>query len=161
VRTAVYPGSFDPVTMGHIDIARRGAAVFDRLIVAVLRNPGKQPLFTVSERVAMLETACADVPNIEVGEFEGLLVDYARRSGAAVLLKGLRALSDFEMELQQAHFNRQLDPGVDTVYMATEAQYAFLSSSLVREVAMLGGDVADLVPPGVEKLLAAKLKGRL
>ncbi len=158
MRTAVYPGSFDPVTMGHLDVARRAASMCDRLIVAVLRNPSKDPLFTIGERVEMLEEACRGIANVEVDSFEGLLVDYACQRGAHVLIKGLRAVSDFEYELQQAHINRRLDSRVDTVFLATEACYAYLSSSLVREVVMLGGSITGLVPPGVEDRLVARLR---
>ena len=160
VPVAVYPGSFDPVTMGHMDIVHRSAAIFKRVIVAVLENPRKSPMFSIEERVEMLSEACADLSNVEIASFRGLLVEFARQQQARVLVKGLRALSDFEWELQQAHFNRRLDPQVDSLYMPTEAEYFFLSSSLVREAARLGADLNGLVPDCVVGPLRAKVEER-
>jgi len=160
LRRALYPGSFDPVTMGHMDIIRRGSSMFDKFVVAVLLNPSKDPLFSIEERVCMLKEACVDLPNVSVDCFRGLLVSYAEQVGASVIVKGLRAVSDFDYELQQAHFNRQFAPNVDTVFLATDAQNSFLSSSLVREVARLGGSVEGLVPAGVVQRLQGKLAPR-
>lgn len=157
LRIAVYPGSFDPVTNGHLDLIERCAPLVDRLIVAVLRNAGKQPLFTAEERVGMLRQAAAHLPNVEVDSFDGLLVEYARRRGASLLLRGIRAISDYEYELQMALMNRRLAPEIETVFMMAGEAYSFLSSRLVKEVIALGGDVSGLVPPQVE----AKLKERL
>ena len=144
--------------MGHMDIIRRGATIFDRLVVSVLQNPAKSPLFTIDERMEMLHDACRGLENVEVRQFGGLLVAHARQMQARVVLKGLRIVSDFEYELQQAHFNRQLAPELDTVFLATESRNAFLSSSLVKEVALLGGNVTGLVPQGVESKLTERLR---
>ncbi len=154
---ALYPGSFDPVTNGHLDIIRRGARVFDEVIASVVQNPQKVPLFPLEERAEMLAQACADLPNVRVASFSGLLVDHARRMEAAVIIKGLRAVSDFENEFLQAHTNRFLDNGIETLFIPTDVAYAFLSSSAVREVVRLGGSVTGLVPPGVEERLRARL----
>ncbi len=157
VRIAVYPGSFDPVTNGHLDLIGRCAPLVDRLIVAVLRNAGKQPLFSPEERMEMLREATRHVANVEVDSFDGLLVEFARRRGACLLLRGIRAISDYEYELQMALMNRRLAPEIETVFMMAGEAYSFLSSRLVKEVIALGGDVSGLVPPQVE----AKLKQRL
>lgn len=156
-RIAVYPGSFDPVTFGHLDLIERCAPLVDKLVVAVLRNAGKQPLFTPEERVEMLRSATEHWKNVEVDSFDGLLVDYARRRGACLLLRGIRAISDYEYELQMALMNRRLAPEIETMFMMAGEAYSFLSSRLVKEVIALGGDVSGLVPPQVE----AKLKERL
>jgi pantetheine-phosphate adenylyltransferase len=156
-RVAVYPGSFDPVTNGHLDLIERCAPLVDRLIVAVLRNAGKEPLFTTDERVEMLRQAVAHLGNVEVDSFDGLLVEYARRRGACLLLRGIRAISDYEYELQMALMNRRLAPEIETMFMMAGEAYSFLSSRLVKEVIALGGDVRGLVPPQVE----AKLRERL
>lgn len=157
--TAVYPGSFDPVTGGHSDIIARAARTFDRLIVSVGRNAGKNaPLFTVEERVAMLRDVCAEWPHVTVDSFDGMLVNYARERGATVLIKGLRAVSDFEYEFQMALANRQLAPDIETLFLMTSAEHLYLSSSLVKEIARLGGDVSALVPPAIEKRLRDKLR---
>jgi pantetheine-phosphate adenylyltransferase, bacterial len=153
---AVYPGSFDPVTYGHLDIIQRGAKVFDKVIVAVLRNRNKTPLFTVEERVELLKAVTKDIPNVEVDFFHGLLVDYMRQKRARVIIKGLRAVSDFEYEMQMASINRKLNNDVETFFMMTNNQYSFLSSSIVKEVARFGGPVNDLVPPVVEEALRRK-----
>ena len=155
--TAVYPGTFDPVTNGHLDIIRRGSRLFARVIVAILQNPEKVPLFSVSERSAMVRAAVAQLANVSVDSFEGLLVDYARRQNARVIVRGLRAISDFEYELQMAMMNRRLNEEVETVFMMPSESYSYVSSRLVREVAMLGGSVEGLVPEAVARALAKKL----
>ncbi len=156
--TALCPGTFDPVTNGHLDIIERASRRFDRVVVAVLRNPAKEPMFPVEERVAMLKEACADLPNVEVEAFSGLLVDYARRCGAGIVVKGLRAVSDYEYEIQMAQMNHRISRGeVETVFMTTNPQWSFISSSLVKEVARFGGSVEGLVPPVVVERLAERL----
>ena len=154
-RIAVYPGSFDPVTRGHEDLIRRSLAFVDRVVVAVAVNAAKQPLFTVDERVALLGEAVRG-PGIEVQSFEGLLVNFARQVGAAVIVRGLRAVSDFEYEFQMALMNRNLDPKIETVFLVPAFDLTYLSSSLVREVARFGGDVSQLVHPAVHRALKAK-----
>lgn len=146
---AVYPGSFDPITLGHLDIIERGCKLFDRVVVAVLRNPNKTPLFTVAERIDQIQRATYHLPNLEVDSFDGLTVSYARMRQATVLLRGLRVLSDFEMELQMAHTNKTLSDQVETVFLATSNEYSFLSSSLVKEIARFGGPIDHLVPQQV------------
>jgi pantetheine-phosphate adenylyltransferase len=153
VRIAIYPGSFDPPTNGHIDIIGRARHVFDRVIVAVLSNPRKEPMFSVAERFEMLADALGEDAGIEVTAFDGLLVDAARKHGAHAIIRGLRAVSDFEYEFQMALMNRQLDDQVETLFMVPHAAYTYLSSSLIKEVAGLGGSVADLVPASVERRL--------
>ncbi len=155
---AIYPGSFDPVTNGHVDLIERASKLFDRLIVALLLNPEKDPLFTVEERVEMLKEAVKPLANVEVDTFGGLLVEYARRKRARVLLRGIRAVSDYEYELQMALMNRQLQPEIETVFMLPAEAYSYLSSHLVKEVAQLGGSIRDLVPPAVEARIRAKVK---
>ena len=155
--TAIYPGSFDPVTNGHLDLIQRGAKIFDRLIVAVLRNFDKQPLFKVNERVDMLREVTKAWPNVEIDVFEGLLMDYARQKNAQVILRGIRAISDYEYELQMALMNRKLEPRIETVFMMPAEAFSYLSSRLVREIAQLGGSVKDLVPPVIEAHLRTKL----
>ena len=159
-RVAVFPGSFDPLTNGHIDIIRRGAKLFDRIIVAVLTNAGKTPLFSVDERIAIIRENFQDAPNVEADSFDGLVVDYARAKGATVLVRGLRGISDFEYELQMAMMNRHLDPAIETVFMMPGEQYTYVSSRLMKEVMALGGNITGLVPPGVEKRLSDIKKGR-
>ncbi|HET8539228.1 MAG TPA: pantetheine-phosphate adenylyltransferase [Anaeromyxobacter sp.] len=158
-RTAIYPGSFDPLTNGHVAIIQRGLKVFDRLVVAVANNPQKSPLFTVDERKAMIADALGNDPRIEVDSFDALLVDYARRKGVHTVLRGLRAVSDFEYEFQIANMNRHLLPDVETVFVMTGEDYFFVSARLVREVATFGGDVSAFVPPSVLDALKRKLKG--
>ena len=156
-RAALCPGTFDPVTNGHLDIIERASRHFDQVVVAVLENAGKAtPLFSVDERVAMLKEAVADLANVEVDSFSGLLVDYAARRGTAIVVKGLRAVSDFDYEFQMAQMNHRL-AGVETFFMTTNPKWSYLSSSLVREVARLGGDVTGLVPAVVAERLGEKL----
>ena len=150
---AIYPGSFDPITNGHLDLIERGSRLFDRLIVSILRNENKLPLFSVEERTEMLREVVGCYPNVEVDSFDGLLVDYAARNRATVLLRGIRAISDYEYELQMALMNRRLRQDIETVFMMASEAYSFISSRLVKEVFGLGGDIAGLVPPSVEKRL--------
>src|SRR5271170_2355503 len=145
--TAIYPGSFDPVTNGHLDLIARGARIFDRLVVAVLRNLDKAPLFSAHERAEMLREVTGEWSNVEVDLFDGLLVDYVRRREAQVILRGIRAISDYEYEFQMALMNRRLEPNVETVFMMPAEKYIYVSSRLVREVAQLGGQIDGLVPP--------------
>jgi len=157
---AIYPGSFDPLTNGHVDIIRRGAHLFDRIVIAVLVNLEKAPLFTVPERVEIACEIFAGNTNVEVDTFDGLLVDYARKRGARVIVKGLRAVSDFEFEMQMALMNRKLNPEVETVFMMPTQPYTYVSSRLVKEVVALGGSVHGLVPESVEKRLREKKLSR-
>jgi pantetheine-phosphate adenylyltransferase len=157
---AIYPGSFDPLTNGHVDIIQRGAKLFDRIVVAILLNVEKSPLFTVAERVDIAREVFADNPKVEVDTFDGLLVDYARRKHAGVIVRGLRAISDFEYEMQMALMNRNLNPNVETVFMMPAEPYTYVSSRLVKEVAALGGSVTNLVPRLVEERLRDKKHGR-
>jgi pantetheine-phosphate adenylyltransferase len=154
--TAVYPGTFDPITNGHLDIISRGARLFDRVIVAILKNPEKEPLFPLGERMDILREVVGRLPNVRVEAFDGLLVDYARASGARAIVRGLRALSDFEYEYQMALMNRRLGPDIETVYMMPGEAYTYVSSRLVKEVARLGGDVSGLVPREVADRLRAR-----
>jgi pantetheine-phosphate adenylyltransferase len=146
---ALYPGSFDPLTLGHLDLIERSARLFDSVLVAVLQNPSKQPAFGLEQRLEQIRTATAHLSGVEVGSFDGLTVDFAARSQAQVILRGLRALSDFEFELQIAHTNQSLAPQVETLFLATAVHHSFLSSSVVKEVARFGGDVRHMVPSGV------------
>jgi pantetheine-phosphate adenylyltransferase len=154
---AIYPGSFDPVTNGHLDLIERGEKMFDLLIVAVLRNAEKQPLFSVEERVEMLREVTKQWKAVEVDVFDGLLVDYARKRGAGVILRGIRAVSDYEYELQMALMNRKLEPRLETVFMLPGLSYSYLSSKLVREIGQLGASLNGLVPQIVEERLRAKV----
>jgi pantetheine-phosphate adenylyltransferase len=151
---ALYPGSFDPLTLGHLDLIERASQLFDGLVVAVLQNPSKNPCFSVEQRLEQIRSATAHLPAVEVAGFDGLTVDFARATGAGVILRGLRAMSDFEFELQIAHTNKSLAPQLETLFMATATAHSFLSSSVVKEVARFGGPVAHMVPPGVAKDLA-------
>jgi len=153
---AIYPGSFDPVTYGHLDIIRRASMIFDTLTVAVLNNKAKSPLFSVEERVKMLEEVCADFHNVRIDSFSGLLADYSVKNGADVIIRGLRAVTDFEYELQMAQTNRKIDDRVDTVFLTTSLEYAYLSSTTVKEVAFFGKDVSQFVPPAVAQRIYAK-----
>jgi pantetheine-phosphate adenylyltransferase len=155
---AVYPGFFDPITNGHVDIILRGLRIFDKIIVAVLKNPKKSALFSTKERVAMIKEIFTRQPEIEVKAFDGLLVEFAKRNKAKIVMRGLRAVSDFEYEFQMALMNRQLNSDIETLYMMPSLNYSFLSSKLVKEVFLLGGCVKDLVPEIVEKNLKEKLK---
>jgi pantetheine-phosphate adenylyltransferase len=155
---AVYPGTFDPVTNGHVDLIRRSAALFDEVVVAILENTEKVPLFSVGERIEMLEEAVAGLNNVKVTKFAGLLVDFAEQVGAAVIVRGIRAVSDYEYELQMALMNRRLSSRVETVFMMPAEAYSYLSSRLVKEISSLGGSVRGLVPPTVEKRLKKKAR---
>ena len=158
MKSAIYPGSFDPVTYGHIDIIRRAAEIFDVLKVSVLNNKVKTPLFSVEERVNILCEVTRDIPNVTVASYEGLLVDYCKRTGAGVIIRGLRAITDFEYELQLAQTNRKLGENVDTIFLTTSLEYAYLSSSTVKEVAFFGGDISKFVPPFVADLVYDKVR---
>ena len=158
MKRAIYSGSFDPMTYGHLDIIRRASEVFDELIVSVLNNKTKTPLFSVSERVKILEEATKDMPNVKVDSFSGLLIDYAREKDVHVIVRGLRAITDFEYELQMAQTNRVLAPEIDTIFFTTELKYAYLSSSTVKEVARFGGDIDSFLTPAVKERTLAKLQ---
>ena len=155
-RLAIFPGSFDPLTNGHVDIVLRSAQLFERVLIAVLVNPGKQPLFTADERVGIIREVFREYPNVEVDTFDGLLVEYARRRRASAIVRGLRAVSDFEYEFQMALMNRHLEPTLETVFMMPAEQYTYLSSRLIKEVFGLGGAVQGLVPPIVEDSMRKK-----
>ncbi|MBO5550804.1 MAG: pantetheine-phosphate adenylyltransferase [Lachnospiraceae bacterium] len=155
---ALYPGSFDPVTFGHIDVIKRASALFDNITVAVLNNGAKSPLFSVDERVNMLRDVCRDIPDIEIDSFSGLTADYVKSNGINVIIRGLRAVTDFEYELQMAQTNRKLAPEADTVFLTTSLEYAYLSSTTVKEVAYFGGDISKFVPKDIEKLIFEKFK---
>jgi len=148
---AIYPGSFDPITLGHLDIIERASSLFEQVVVAVLCNPSKDPLFSVAQRLEQIEKSTRHLPNIEVDSFTGLTVEYAKLRGARVLLRGLRVLSDFEKELQMAHTNQTLWDGIETVFLATTKEYSFLSSSIVKEIARFGGKISHLVPENVAR----------
>ena len=157
MKRAIYPGSFDPVTYGHLDIIERAAKAFDELIVSVLDNKNKHALFSVDERVNILQELTKDLPNVRIGSYTGLLVDCCKKEGARVIVRGLRAVTDFEYELQMAQTNRKLaDNEVDTMFLTTDLRYAYLSSSTVKEVALFGGDISEFVPPMVAELTYAK-----
>ena len=156
--TAVYPGSFDPVTYGHMDIIERAAKLTDRLVIGVLKNNTKTPLFSSDERVNMLKKVTASLPNVTVRSFEGLSVDFAREEGAAAIVRGLRAVTDFEYELQLAQTNRALAPGVDTIFLTTNLKYSYLSSSTVKEIAFFGGDISGFVHPEIAAMGREKIK---
>ena len=160
IRRAVYPGSFDPVTLGHIDIIERAAEIVDELIVGVLVNKGKNPLFSVQERVNMLQIVTKDIPNIRVESFDGLLVDVLKLKDAEFVIRGLRAITDFEYELQMAQTNRIMSPDTDTIFLTTNLKYAYLNSTTVKEVASYGGDISKFVPEFVAKAVMAKYSNR-
>ncbi len=156
-KIAVCPGSFDPITNGHLDIIQRGAKIFDELYVGVLHNSAKKSLFTVEERVQIIEEATANIPNVKVDSFQGLLVDYAKEKNANAVIRGLRAVSDFEYEMQITSMNRLLNDQIETFFIMTNNQYSFLSSSIVKEVAKYGGDISELVPKCVQERLSRKM----
>ncbi|MGI5850618.1 MAG: pantetheine-phosphate adenylyltransferase [Caldicoprobacterales bacterium] len=158
MKIGVYPGSFDPVTEGHMDIIKRSAKMFDKVIVAVARNYSKKPLFTAEERMELIQRSLQGLPNVEVDSFEGLLMDYIHSKDAQVIIKGLRAISDFEYEFQMALMNRKLDSKVETIFMMTSYKYSFLSSSMIKEVASLGGCISGLVPENIIADIYRKLK---
>lgn len=159
MKAAIYPGSFDPVTYGHIDVIRRAAEMFDELIVSVLDNKAKTPLFSVDERVKMLQDVTKDIPNVRVDSFQGLLIDYAKKMNVHIAIRGLRAITDFEYELQIAQTNRKLSGGsLDTIFLTTSLEYAYLSSSSVKEIASFQGDIHQCVPPLIEKRVHEKFK---
>ncbi|MBV9498163.1 MAG: pantetheine-phosphate adenylyltransferase [Acidobacteriaceae bacterium] len=153
---AVYPGSFDPLTNGHLDLIHRGARVSDHLIVAILRNTNKQPLFSIEERAEMIREVTASLPTVEIDSFEGLLVDYAARRNANAILRGIRAISDYETELQMALLNRRMRPETETIFLMAAEEYSFISSRMIKEIVMLGGDVSRFVPEPVSRRLRAK-----
>jgi pantetheine-phosphate adenylyltransferase len=157
---AIYPGTFDPITNGHLDLIARGALLFGKLTVAVLKNDSKQPLFSVEDRVAMLGEAVQGFANVEVGFFDGLLVHYAAQKGASVILRGIRAISDYEYELQMALMNRRLHPEIETVFLMAGEAYSFVSAKMVKEVFSLGGNISGLVPPFVEARLRDRVRPR-
>ena len=154
---AVYPGTFDPVTNGHLDIVQRCAPLVDRLVVSVLANETKSPVFSTDERVGMLRGVLREFPNVEIDSFDGLLIDYARRKGARLILRGIRAISDYEYELQMALMNRRLAPEIETMFMMAGEAHSFISSRLVKEVIRLGGNISGLVPPSVEEILRRRI----
>ena len=160
MKTAIYPGSFDPVTLGHFDIIKRSSEIFDQVIVGVLCNNAKSPLFSVEERVKMLEEVTKDIPNVEVQSFDGLLIDFMRQNHAKVIVRGLRAITDFEYELQLAQMNRVIAPEIDTLFLTTNLKYAYLSSSTVKEVAAYGGDISNFVTPYVADEIHKRLRER-
>ncbi len=156
MRTAVYPGSFDPITNGHLDIVERSAEMFDNLVIAVFINPNKKPLFTVEERVDLIREVTRHLPNVQVDSFEGLLSDYARQRSAKVIIRGLRAVSDFEYEFQMALMNKKLNPNVETIFMSSSSKNIYISSTIIKEVSSLGGSISGLVPRVVENRLMEK-----
>ncbi len=158
---AIYPGSFDPVTYGHLDIIRRSSKLADELIVGVLYNKAKTPLFSIEERVRMLKEVTKDIPNVEIIPFEGLLVDFAKETSAKMVIRGLRAVTDFEYELQMSQTNHKLLPELETVFLTTGLEYSYLSSTVVKEVAAFGGDISQFVPEAVERKIQEKIKRRV
>ena len=156
MKTAIYPGSFDPVTLGHYDIIERSSKIFDKLIVGVLNNSAKSPLFSVEERVNMLKDVTSHFPNVEVQSFAGLLIDFVRSNDANVIVRGLRAITDFEYALQRAQMNRVIAPEIDTLFLTTNLKYAYLSSSMAKEVAMYGGDISSFLSPEIAEKVREK-----
>ena len=156
--TAVCPGSFDPVTVGHLDIIKRAAGMFSKVIVVVMTNSSKHPSFTADERMEMIRTATYDIPNVEVAQYDGLLADYARMVGAGAIVKGLRAMSDFEYEFQMALTNKKLNPDVETVFLTTQAENMYLSSSMVKEIGRMGGEIRDFVPEAIQDTIIRRLQ---
>ncbi len=157
-RSAVYPGTFDPITRGHEDLVRRARSIFDRVVIAIAANPGKTPLFSIDERVALARSVLADLPGVEVQGYSGLTVDFARTHNIAVIIRGLRAVSDFEFEFQLANMSRHISPGIETVFLTPKEQFTFISSTLVREIATLGGNVSEFVHPLVETAFRSKVR---
>jgi len=160
-KKAIYPGSFDPITNGHVDIIKRGLKIFESILIAVLENPKKEPLFSTKERIEMIEETFAEEKNVEVKGFNGLLVEFAKKHNSRVVIRGLRAISDFEYEFQMALMNRKLDPEIETFFMMPNVSFSFLSSGLVKEIYMLGGCLKGLVPEAVERRLKEKFRGKL
>jgi pantetheine-phosphate adenylyltransferase len=160
MRTAIYPGSFDPLTNGHLDVVQRAAKLFDRVVVAVAKNEVKSPLFTLDERLALVNQSIPHLPNVEAGSFDSLLVEYVVSQKAQAIIRGLRAVSDFEFEFQLALMNRKLNENIETIFMMPKDTYTFLSSRIVKEIARLGGDVSSFVPPPVQAALANKFPGK-
>ena len=160
MRTAVYAGAFDPITLGHLDIAARGAKMFDHVIIAIAKNSYKNVLFSIDERFALISEATKNIPNVSVEVFEGLLVDFCQKKQVSAIIRGLRAVSDFEIELQMALMNRQLNSNMDTVFLMASSQYLFISSSLIKNAASVGGNVSSFVPPNVQEALAKKFTGK-
>jgi pantetheine-phosphate adenylyltransferase len=160
MRTVIYPGSFDPLTNGHLDVIQRAAKLFDRVVVAVARSESKQPLFTLEERLSLVKQAVTDLANVEAEAFDGLLIHYVEQRGAEAIVRGLRAVSDFEFEFQLALMNRKLNERIETIFMMPKDTYTFLSSRIVKEIARLGGDVSAFVPAHVQAALSAKLVAR-
>lgn len=157
---AIYPGSFDPVTLGHLDIIRRSASIADELVVGILNNKAKTPLFSVEERVKMLEEVTKDFPNVKIVPFEGLLVEFAKQMDAKVIVRGLRAITDFEYELQMSQTNHKLEPEIETLFLTTSLEFSFLSSTTVKEVASFGGDITQFVPEVIIKKIKEKMEKR-
>ena len=158
MKKGIYPGSFDPVTLGHLDIIKRASRLSDELVIGVLRNSSKTPLFTVEERIELLKRVTADIPNLRIESFDGLLVDFAKREQADYIVRGLRAVTDFEYEIQIAQTNHKMYPEIDTVFFTTSIEYSFVSSSLVREIASYGGDISAFVPECIKQDIYAKFK---
>lgn len=160
MRVAVYPGTFDPITLGHLDVIQRGSSIFDRLVVAVSRNPGKAPLFSLSERIEMIRESVTDLDNVDVDSFDGMVVDYVLSQQTNVILRGIRTVADFEYEFQMALTNRTLQTEIETVFVMASQQYSFLNSRLIKEIAGLGGDISTFVSERVSKRLTSKLRER-